>query len=126
VAPNHGVIAAALLLGIALAVALPGAGLRAPEARSEAEPRALVPPDTSPAQPGPFSHLEWSAGVAAQGHSRIRHVHNHSRSRAALLQAHQFRRKRPSELCLDQFGRTPAHRHNSAVHPTKGRGEAYE
>ena len=75
-APNRGVIAAALLLGIALAVALPGAGLGAAGAGSEAEPRALVPPDTSPAQTGRFFHVEWSAGVAARGHSRIGHVHN--------------------------------------------------
>jgi hypothetical protein len=76
VAPNRGVIAAALLLGIALAVALPGAGLEATGAGSEAESRALVPPDTSPAQTGRFIHVEWSAGVAARGQSRIGHVHN--------------------------------------------------
>ena len=40
-APNRGVIAAALLLGIALAEAVPGAGLGAAGAGSEAEPRAL-------------------------------------------------------------------------------------
>jgi hypothetical protein len=74
VAPNRGVIAAALLLGIALAVALPGAGLEAAGAGSEAESRALVPPDTSPAQTGSFIHVEWS--VAARGQSRIGHVHN--------------------------------------------------
>jgi hypothetical protein len=76
VAPNRGVIAAALLLGIALAVALPGAGLEAAGAGSEAQPRALVPPDTSPAQTGRFFHVEWSAGVAARSQSRIGHVHN--------------------------------------------------
>jgi hypothetical protein len=43
VAPNRGVIAAALLLGTALVVALPGAGLEAAGAGSEAEPRATVP-----------------------------------------------------------------------------------
>jgi hypothetical protein len=76
VAPNRGVIAAPLLLGIALAVALPGAGLEAAGAGSEAEPRALVPPETSPAQTGRFFHVEWSAGVAARGQSRIGHVHS--------------------------------------------------
>ena len=60
-APNRGVIAAALLLGIALAVALPGAGLGAAGAGNEAERRALAPPDTSPAQTGGFFHVEWSA-----------------------------------------------------------------
>ena len=75
-APNRGVIAAALLLGIALAVALPGAGLGAAGAGSEAQPRALVPPDTSPVQTGRFFHVERSAGVAARGQSRIGHVHN--------------------------------------------------
>ena len=75
-APNRGVIAAALLLGTTLLVALPGAGLEAPGAGSEAEPRALVPPDTSPAQTGRFFHVEWSAGVAARGQSRIGHVYN--------------------------------------------------
>ena len=74
-APNRRVIAAALLLGIALAVALPGAGLEAAGAGSE-EPRALVPSDTSPAQTGRFFHVEWSAEVAARGQSRIGHVHN--------------------------------------------------
>jgi hypothetical protein len=88
VAPNRGVIAAALLFGIALAVALPGAGLGAAGAGSEAEPRALVPPDTSTAQTGRFLHVEWSPGVAARGQSRIRYVHNDYQSRAALLQAH--------------------------------------
>jgi len=67
VAPNRGVIAASLLLGIALAVALPGAGLEAAGAGSEAEPRTLVPPDTSPAQTGRFFHVEWSAGVGRPG-----------------------------------------------------------
>ena len=75
-APNRGVIASALLLGIALAVALPGLGLEAAGAGSQAEPRALVPPDTRPAQTGRFLHVEWSAGVAARGQSRIGHVHN--------------------------------------------------
>jgi hypothetical protein len=76
VAPNRGVIAVALLLRIALAVALPGPGLEAAGAGSKAEPRALVPPDTSPAQTGRFFHVEWSAGVAARGQSRIGYVHN--------------------------------------------------
>ena len=74
-APNRG-IAAELLLGTALAVVLPGPGLEAAGAGSEPEPRALVPPDTSPEQTGRFFHLEWSAGVAARGHSRIGHVHS--------------------------------------------------
>ena len=74
-APNRG-IAAELLLGTALAVALPGPGLEAAGAGSGAEPRALVPPDTSPAQTGRFFHVEWSAGVAARGQSRIGHPHN--------------------------------------------------
>jgi hypothetical protein len=75
VAPNRGV-AAELLLGTALAVVLPGPGLEAAGAGSEPEPRALVPPDTSPEQTGRFLHVEWSAGVAARGQSRIGHVHN--------------------------------------------------
>jgi hypothetical protein len=54
VAPNRGVIAAALLLGIALAVALPGAGLGAAGAGSEAEPRALVPQGHQSGADGPF------------------------------------------------------------------------
>ena len=75
-APNRGIIAAALLLGTALVVALPGAGLEAAGAGSEAEPCALVPPDTSPAQTGRFFHVACGAAVAARGQSRIGHVHN--------------------------------------------------
>ena len=74
--PNRGVIAAACLVGIALAVAFPGAGLEAAGAGTEAEPCALVPPATSPAQTGRFIHVECGAAVAARGQSRIRHVHN--------------------------------------------------
>lgn len=70
-ASNRGVVAAALLLGIALVVALPGAGLEAARAGSEAEPRAIVPPDTTPAQTDRFFHVEWNAGVAGRGQSRI-------------------------------------------------------
>jgi hypothetical protein len=49
---------------------------------TSAEPGARLSParschrDTSPAQTGRFFHVEWSAGVAARGHSRIGHVHN--------------------------------------------------
>jgi hypothetical protein len=60
-----------LLLGIALVVALPGADLEAARAGSEAEPRAIVPPDTTPAQTDRFFHVEWNAGVAGRGQSRI-------------------------------------------------------
>jgi len=63
VAPNRGVIAPALLLATALAVALPGAGLEAASTGSEAEPRRIVPPDTTPAQTDHFFHVEWSAGA---------------------------------------------------------------
>ena len=70
--PNRGVIAAACLVGVALAVAFPGAGLEAAGAGSEAEPCAA----TSPAQTGRFIHVECGAAVAARGQSRIRHVHN--------------------------------------------------
>jgi hypothetical protein len=62
VASNCGVVAAASLLGTAL-VALPGAGLEAASTGSEAEPRRIVPPDTTPAQTDRFFHVEWSAGA---------------------------------------------------------------
>ena len=70
-ASNRGVVAAALLLGIALAVSMPGSGLEAASAGSEAAPRGIVPPDTTPAQTDRFFHVEWSAGVAERGQSRI-------------------------------------------------------
>jgi len=98
VASNRGIIATALLLGTALVVALPGAGLEAAEARSEAEPRAIVPPDTGPAQTDRFFHVEWSAGVAARGQSRIvGYVYNDYREDAVNVQI------RISQL--DQSGR---------------------
>ena len=74
-AANRGVIAPALMLGTALAVALPGTGLEAAGAGSEPEPR-VVPPDTSPAQTGRLFPVESSAGVAARGQSRIGPVYN--------------------------------------------------
>jgi hypothetical protein len=76
VAPNRGVIAAALLLETTLIVALPGAGLAAAGAGSEAEPRGLVPPTPVRRKRAVSSHAEWSAGVAARGQSRIGHVYN--------------------------------------------------
>ena len=98
VASNRGIIAAALLLGTALVVALPGAGPEAAGARSEAESRAIVPPDTSPAQTDRFFHVEWSAGVAARGQSRIvGYVYNDYREDAVNVQL------RISQL--DQSGR---------------------
>jgi hypothetical protein len=60
-----------LLLVAALVVAMPGSGLAAAGAGSEAEPRGLVPPDTTPAQTDRFFHVEWSAGLAERGQSRI-------------------------------------------------------
>jgi hypothetical protein len=98
VASNRGIIAAALLLGTALVAALPGASLEAAGAGSEAEPRAIVPPDTSPAQTDRFFHVEWSAGVAARGQSRIvGYVYNDYREDAVNVQL------RISQL--DQSGR---------------------
>jgi len=71
VAWNRGGVAAALLLGTGLVVGLPGAGLEAASAGSEAESRGIVPPDTTPAQTDHFFDVEWSAGAAGQGQSRI-------------------------------------------------------
>jgi hypothetical protein len=67
----RGVVAAALLLGTGLVVALPAAGLEAARAGAEAEPRAIAPPDTPPAQTDRFFRIEWSAGPAGRGQSRI-------------------------------------------------------
>ena len=53
-ASNRGGIGAALLLGISLAVALAGPALEAAGAGSEAQARALVPPDITPPQTGRF------------------------------------------------------------------------
>jgi hypothetical protein len=71
VASNRGVVAAALLLGTGLVVALPVVGLEAARAGSEAEARVIAPPDTSPAQTDRFFHVEWSAGVVDRDQSRI-------------------------------------------------------
>ncbi len=70
-ASNRGVVAAVLLLGTGLIVALPGLGLEAARAGSEAEARVIAPPDTSPAQTDRFFHVEWSAGVVDRDQSRI-------------------------------------------------------
>ena len=86
-ASNRGVVAVALLLGTGLVVALPGAGLEAARAGSEAEPRAIAPPDTTPAQTDRFFHVEWSAGAAGRGQSRIvGYVYNDYREDAVNVQ----------------------------------------
>ena len=86
-ASNRGVVAVALLLGTGLVVALPGLGLEAARAGSEAEPRAIAPPDTTPAQTDRFFHVEWSAGTADRGHSRIvGYVYNDYREDAVNVQ----------------------------------------
>jgi hypothetical protein len=73
-----------LLLGTALVVALPGAGL---EAGSEAEPRRIVPPDTTPAQTDHFFHVAWSAGAIDRDQSRIvGYVYNDRREDAVNVQ----------------------------------------
>jgi hypothetical protein len=88
VASNRGVVAAVLLIATGLVVGLPGVGLEAAGAGSEAEPRAIAPPDTSPAQTDRFFHVEWSAGVAARGQSRIvGYVYNDYREDAVNLDA---------------------------------------
>jgi hypothetical protein len=98
VAPNRGIVTAALLLGTALVVALPGMGLEAARAASEAEPRAIVPPDTSPALTDRFFHVEWSAGVAGRGQSRIvGYVYNDYQEDAVNVQLRISR--------LDEYGR---------------------
>jgi hypothetical protein len=87
VAPNRGVVAAALLLLAALVVAMPGSGRAAASAGSEAEPRGIVPPDTTPAQTDRFFHVEWSAGLAERGQSRIvGYVYNDYREDAVNVQ----------------------------------------
>jgi hypothetical protein len=70
-ASNRGVGAATLLLGTGLVVALLGTGLEPARAWSEAEPRAIAPPDTTPAQTDRFFRVEWSAGPVGRGQSRI-------------------------------------------------------
>jgi hypothetical protein len=87
VAANRGVVAAALLLLAALVVAMPGSGRAAASAGSEAEPRGIVPPDTTPAQTDRFFHVEWSAGLAERGQSRIvGYVYNDYREDAVNVQ----------------------------------------
>ena len=84
---NRGVVAAALLFVTALVVAMPGSRLEAASAGSEAEPRGIVPPDTTPAQTDRFFHVEWSAGVAERGQSRIvGYVYNDYREDAVNVQ----------------------------------------
>ena len=70
-ASNRGVVAAALLLGTGLVVVLPSVGLEAARAGSEAEPYVMAQPDASPPQADPFFRVEWSAGAAGRGQSRI-------------------------------------------------------
>ena len=70
-ASNRGVVAAVLLLGTGLIVALPGLGLEAARAGSEAEPHVMAQPDASLTQADRFFRVEWSAGAAGQGQSRI-------------------------------------------------------
>lgn len=76
-ASNRAVVAAAWLLGTGLVVALPGVGLEAARAGSEAEPHVVAQPDASPAQADRFFRVEWSAGASGRGQSRIvGYVHN--------------------------------------------------
>jgi hypothetical protein len=87
VASNRGVVAAVLLIATGLVVGLPGVGLEAASPGSEAEPRAIAPPDTTPAQTDRFFHVEWSAGVAGRGQSRIvGYVYNDYREDAVNVQ----------------------------------------
>jgi len=87
VASNRGVVAAALLLVVAMVLAMPGSGLAAATAGREDEPRGIVPPDTTPAQTDRFFHVEWSAGVAERGQSRIvGYVYNDYREDAVDVQ----------------------------------------
>ena len=84
---NRGVVAAALLLGTGLVVALLGPGLEAARAESEAEPHSIASPDTDPAQTDPFFRVEWSAGAAGRGQSRIvGYVYNDYREDAVNVQ----------------------------------------
>ena len=76
-ASNRAVVAAAWLLGTGLVVALPGVGLEAARAGSEAEPHVVAQPDASPAQADRLFRVEWSAGASGRGQSRIvGYVHN--------------------------------------------------
>ena len=68
---TRGVVAAALLLGAGLVVGLPGVGPEPARAGDMAEPRVIEQPDVSPPQADPFFRVEWSAGAAGQGQSRI-------------------------------------------------------
>jgi hypothetical protein len=66
---------------------MPGSGLAATTAGREAEPRGILPPDTTPAQTDRFFHVEWSAGVAERGQSRIvGYVYNDYREDAVNVQ----------------------------------------
>ena len=108
-ASNRRVVAAALLFVTALVVAMPGSGLEAASAGSEAEPRGIVPPDTTPAQTDRFFHVEWSAGVAERGQSRIvGYVYNDYREDAVNVQ-----------LRVSQFDAS-GHPVDSAVQPVGG------
>ena len=88
-ASNRGVVAAAALPALwpRSLVAMPGSGLAATTAGREAEPRGILPPDTTPAQTDRFFHVEWSAGVAERGQSRIvGYVYNDYREDAVNVQ----------------------------------------
>jgi hypothetical protein len=87
VASNRGLVALALLLGTWLVVAAPGAALEPARAANKAEPRAIAPPDTSPAQTDRFFRVEWSAGVVDRDQSRIvGYVYNNYREDAVNVQ----------------------------------------
>ena len=60
---NRGVIIAALLLGAALVVGVPGMGLEPASVMAQA--------DGVPARAEPFFRVQWSAGAAVPGQSRI-------------------------------------------------------
>jgi hypothetical protein len=96
--------AAALLLCAQLVVALSGAGLKTAWAGSEA--RVVMRQDASPALADRLFHVEWSAGAAGRGQSRIfGYVYNDYRVDAVDVQL------RITEL--DESGRTVA----SSVQP---------
>ena len=100
-ASNRGVIAAALLLGTGIIVALPGLGLEAARAGSEAEPQVMAETDAGPAAADRFFRVEWSAGAAGLGQSRITgYVYNDYGEDAVNV------RLRISQL--DDFGRPVA------------------
>jgi hypothetical protein len=71
VASNRRGVVAALLLGAGLVVALPAVGLEAARGGGEAEPPVMAQPNASPARADRFFRVEWSAGGAGEGQSRI-------------------------------------------------------